>query len=283
MSGQMGGGSGGYGTGDGMAVWMESRERRIRMLEAENQELRRQLDALRQGAGITVLIDGQPHALAASISHVSAHAAESAIPNDTRPAATPAMPTGARAAVQRPHVSRPGDNPYMPQGSAPALPASGYAFEQPWRASASPGPLPPVPQPSPSLPSMPTTQMPIPAARPPARRPHATDSSWLTDERPAVPSSTPGNGSRAPIPTGARHEEREEDAWLRSGAAWPQPARRPTALPELPARPDTPLPSASYPARPVSAPRRTPLPTLRPTPREQAPAERNVYADSFIL
>lgn len=281
MGGQMGGGSGGYGADDGMAAWIESRERRIRTLEAENEELRRQLDLLRQGAGITVLIDGHPYALAASTPPASA--ASPAIPTDTRPAAAPSLRTGARVPVQRPHASQPGDNPYLPRPGASAPPASSYAFEQPWRAPTPPAPQLPAPQPGPSLPSMPTTQMPITAARPIARRPRATDSSWLTDERPTVPGSSPGSGPRIRIPT---NSPREEDAWLRSGAAWPQPPQRPAALPELPApsaHPATPIPPAHVPARPVSAPHPTPRPTPHPMPREQAPAGRNVFADSFIL
>lgn len=267
MGGQMGGGSG-RGAGVGMAAWLELRERRIRVLEAENQELRRHLDALRQGIGITVLIDGHPMPHGALTSSASAPVGSPVIPTDTRPTPAPSRQAGSRTPIERPHISQQGCNPYAPRASGPMPTASGYAFERPWQANASVATAVPALQSGLSLPSMPTTQVPIPAARPavrPSRATGAHDSSWLTDERPAVPRTATGSG---PAPSMSTDLQGGEDAWLRSGAAWPQPAQRP--IPAL-SQPDKPMPAAPLPARPVSL------------PQDQAIAERNVFADSFIL
>lgn len=85
----MGPGTGEYGQ---VSEWLERQQRRIAELEAENRELRRQLDELRRGAGIAVMIQGRAYSLAAP---ASAHTGE-----------VPAMPSG----------------PLYPQAHAPSQP-----------------------------------------------------------------------------------------------------------------------------------------------------------------
>lgn len=75
----MGPGSGEYGH---VSEWLERQQRRIAELEAENRELRRQMDELRRGAGIAVVIQGRAYALAAP-APAPAHTGEH-----------PAMPAG---------------------------------------------------------------------------------------------------------------------------------------------------------------------------------------------
>ena len=48
-----------------MAEWLEQQERRLRALEEENRELRRQLGEMRRGMGIAVVIEGRTIPLAA--------------------------------------------------------------------------------------------------------------------------------------------------------------------------------------------------------------------------
>src|SRR5215468_120936 len=65
----MGPGNGEYGQyaepyAEPYADWYEHQQRRIAQLEAENRDLRRQLDELRRGIGVAVMIHGRPIPLA---------------------------------------------------------------------------------------------------------------------------------------------------------------------------------------------------------------------------
>ena len=249
---------------DGMEAWLELRERRIRALEAENLELRRQLDELRRGVGVAIVIEGRAIPLAA-----------------LAPTSTPAE--------TRPEAAQPGWQPPTPPATTPPQ-RSGYAFERAWPSPAAAAPAPTAPPwPGHALPSMPTTLMPTPAthATPaPVRRAAQTganDDSWLTAEHPATTAAPTGAPAR---PRGASRSLADDAAWLRSGAAWPQPARpapvAPTAptgsvgpaFPSAPAQPR--VPPANRSTRPVRIPGAG-------QPERPQNAERNIFADSFIL
>lgn len=91
-------GRGEYGQ---MPEWVERQQRRIAELEAENRELRRQLDELRRGAGIAVVIQGRSYPLAA--------------PAPSLTGEHPAVATG----------------PRYPQAHGPAQPADAYPRARP--------------------------------------------------------------------------------------------------------------------------------------------------------
>jgi hypothetical protein len=89
--------------GESMPAWQDDRERQLRVLEAENRELRRQLTALREGIGIALVIEGRVLPLAPSapppVAPVAAHPANT-MPAGWPPAAEPSYswPTPRRAA-----------------------------------------------------------------------------------------------------------------------------------------------------------------------------------------
>lgn len=96
-----------------MPGWAERQQRRIAELEGENRELRRQLDELRRGVGIAVVIQGRSYSLAAPPSiHTGEHPAIATGPRAPQAHAPTQMPetypsrrpTGApRRAPDAPH------------------------------------------------------------------------------------------------------------------------------------------------------------------------------------
>ncbi len=58
---------------EAQAAWVEQLQQRVARLEMENRELRRQLDELRRGVGIAVLIQGRPIALSALTPTIPSH------------------------------------------------------------------------------------------------------------------------------------------------------------------------------------------------------------------
>ena len=123
-----------------IAAWLEQQVRRVRALEAENRELRRQLDELRRGIGVAVMIEGRAFPLAPH------HNEYQAAPQRDVAAASPA-----------PSQLPPGLIPVVPAdfgASAPGLPehaAYGQSAHSPERHSfgplaSSPDQLPPMGQ-----------------------------------------------------------------------------------------------------------------------------------------
>ncbi len=78
------------GEGARQARWLADREQRIQALEAENRELRQQLERLRQGVGIALVIEGRVVPVAPSSPGIIASAPVPAVaPTQPRPAAQP--------------------------------------------------------------------------------------------------------------------------------------------------------------------------------------------------
>ena len=150
-----------------LARWLTEREQRIQALEAENHALRLQLERLRQGIGIALVIDGRVVPMAPSSPGITASApvpavapAHQAAP--AQPHAIPHMPRHATAPQPIPHPSRhSGARPtWPPLAETPAqLPAVGpltptspvsaigqWAASPP-RATGAPAPM-PHPEPS---------------------------------------------------------------------------------------------------------------------------------------
>jgi hypothetical protein len=125
--------------------WLEQQERRLAEVEAENRELRRQLDELRRGVGVSVVIQGRAIPLAAGpvaqMPHEQAtfqhsqpghpqrepvEQAESAFPEDAwltgkGPAARPASAPGGLASRIRARTPAPQVTPdWLRDGSADA-------------------------------------------------------------------------------------------------------------------------------------------------------------------
>jgi hypothetical protein len=65
-----------YGDYEQMSVWLERQQRRIEDLEAENRDLRRQLDELRRGVGVSVMIHGRAIPLASPSPSGSAYSSD---------------------------------------------------------------------------------------------------------------------------------------------------------------------------------------------------------------
>src|SRR5260370_37047776 len=65
-----------YGDYEQMSVWLERQPRRIEDLEAENRDLRRQLDELRRGVGVSVMIHGRAIPLASPSPSGSAYSSD---------------------------------------------------------------------------------------------------------------------------------------------------------------------------------------------------------------
>lgn len=246
-----------------MSNIIQIQQQRIAELEADNRDLRRQLDELRRGAGIAVLIDGQ------------------AIPLTTL---TPAP------APRPPVLSHPTQltHPTQPIPAIPAMPATLAA-----RPTSTSGRMPVVR--GTAAPSTPYPRMPLP--RPSAPAAPAQDDGWLTGATPVVrprPSAV--------IPA-ARPSSNVTPAWLRDEAptvvappvAHVAPVSQPAPVSQMPQGAPRRRLSTGPLAR-ASVPRLQPegFPTLaqitgrmravraQPQP-ELWPGERNPYADSFVL
>ena len=256
-----------------MSNLMQLQQRRIAELEAENRDLRRQLDELRRGAGIAVLIEGQ------------------AIPLTTL--APPPAP--------RPPVLT---HPSQPMSAMPAMPAMPAMSAMPvplaTRSSTTSGRMPTVR--GTAAPSTPYPRMPMPRPSTPSAPVRAVapaqDNGWLTGATPVV-RPQPSAAMPATMPT-ARPASSVTPSWLRDEA--PTVVAAPVA-PAAPVSQSAPV-SQVQPRRRLSTgplarpsvPRLQPsgFPTLaqitgrmravqaQPQP-ELWPGERNPYADSFVL
>lgn len=228
-----------------VATWLDQQERRLRALEAENRELRRQLAELRRGVGIAVVIEGRTVALAPA-----------AATEDVSAAATIGVP-------------------HLGQGPADATPSAAFAQSQPGAeqrsfrtVAAGAGVVPPASQPRQGRT---LTGGPAPDAGQPGTSPHVgyAQRERAPEHHPFPPLATtpehlPGTGRPLPAPS---------SEWLRSGGAWPDaPAGHPSGAPTPTARPAT-NPSGRQPVQ------SHPLWDQR----ERPPSERNPFADSFIL
>jgi hypothetical protein len=240
-----------------MSNLMQLQQRRIAELEAENRDLRRQLDELRRGAGIAVLIDGQ------------------AIPLTTL-----APPPAPRPPVLT-HPSQP--IPAMPATFA-ARPSTTSGRMPIVRGTAAPStPYPRMPQPRPSVPSVP-----VRAAAP------APDDGWLTGSTPAV-RPRPSAAMPAARPSSSVTPAWLRDEAPTVVAAPVAPVSQSAPVSQMPLSSPRRRLSTGPLARP-SVPRLQPegFPTLaqitgrmravRPQPQPELwPGERNPYADSFVL
>jgi hypothetical protein len=135
-----------HGGPGGMAAWLEERERQLRALEAENREMRRQLDELRHGIGIALMIEGRLVPLAPT----------AVVRGPTGP--TPAPSTASPAAAPAPRLWP----PHLAPASDPQH-AAGQALHPFAPLAETPDQLPAV---SPLAPSRPATNPPQPVASP---------------------------------------------------------------------------------------------------------------------
>ncbi len=274
-----------------MVGWMERQQRRVADLERENRELRRQLDELRCGVGVSLVIQGR------------------ALPVTVLPAPEPTGPVAAA-----PAHARTGEYPaYSMRNSPSSVPAA------PWSLPSSSAPLAEQP-PSPFFPITPAIPpAPVPT---PARPTPAPDSTWLTGRMRAVRAPmTPARAGEFAPPRAAMPSQDMTPAWLREHdeVRMPEPI-----LPPVPSWPST-TPAASQRPRTLAAatgkqpavrsplrqgqssatapnfasPRQPMAPRLEPEPlptlaemtgRQPAvrlagkrPAERSPFSDSFVL
>lgn len=271
--------------------WMERQQRRVADLERENRELRRQLDELRSGVGVSLVIQGR------------------ALPLTVLPAPEPTGPVAAAA------HARTGEHPaYGLPNSLSSVPAA--------RPSHSSHPAYSAPLAEQSLsPFFPITPAPPPTPTP-VRPTPAPESTWLTGRMRAV--RAPAQASRtgeSERPRLATPSQEMTPAWLREYEDVRMPA---PIIPPAPSWPSTPQPSAQRPrtltaatgkqpavrpplrqsqssaALPTPArPRRPTAPRLEPehlptlaemTGRQPAvrlpgkpSAERSPFSDSFVL
>lgn len=247
-----------------MSNLMQLQQRRIAELEAENRDLRRQLDELRRGSGIAVLIEGQ------------------AIP----------LTTLAPAPVPRPPVLTHSTHPSQPMRAMPAARPSTTSGRMPivrgTAAPSTPYPRTPLPMPRPSVPSAPVRAValasddgwligataavrPQPAAAMPAARPASSVTpAWLRDEAPTV--------AAAPIAPVAPVRQPAPVSQMPPSAPRRRLSTGPLARPSVPRLQPTGFPTLAQITGQMRAVRAQP----QPQP-ELWPGERNPYADSFVL
>lgn len=271
--------------------WMDQQQRRVTELEVENRELRRQLDELRRGVGISLVIEGRsiPAAALQFAGPDSAHAAS--------------LSAGQHPAYQRPIVPASASDPTYPIPPQYAPPVPHAAPSQPMRREMLATP-------------------PLPAGR---RGTAAPDSAWLTGQVRAV--RAPVTHAADTNITGTRRistpSQDMTPTWLREEKPLPAP-NVPLAPSSWPSRPITAGPkprtlasatgkqaavrAPSWPASSWPAPPATPVPA--PTGRPVAPrleperipslaqmtghrpdarlsgaprVERSPFSDSFVL
>jgi hypothetical protein len=154
-----------YGDYEQMSIWLERQQRRIEDLEVENRDLRRQLDELRRGVGVAVMIHGRAISLASLPSSGSAHSSDgpaSSAPRRPVPAApiphsygssapqpSYAPPAPSQVQVRQPAPASFPENDWLtgPQRSVKALPRRERAHVVP---PAPPRPLSPTQEMTPS-------------------------------------------------------------------------------------------------------------------------------------
>ncbi|HST89455.1 MAG TPA: hypothetical protein VLJ14_13865 [Ktedonobacterales bacterium] len=249
-----------------MSNLMQLQQRRIAELETENRDLRRQLDELRRGAGIAVLIEGQ------------------AIP----------LTTLAPAPVPRPPVLMHPTHLSQPISAMPAMPATFAARPSTTsgrmpavRGTAAPStPYPRMPMQRPSTPSVPVRVVaptrddgwltgatpavrPWPLAAMPAARPSSgVTPAWLRDEAPTV--------VVAPVAPVAPVSQPAPVSQMLSSAPRRRLSTGPLARPSVPRLQPAGFPTLAQITGQMRAVRAQPQPELWP-------GERNPYADSFVL
>ena len=229
---------------------VQLQQRRIAELEAENRDLRHQLDELRRGMGIAVLIEGRAIPLTAL-----AHPPALRSPVRTHPSQPMPVALGARPSTTS------GRMPIVRGPSAPSTPYSRLPLPQPSVPSAPPRAVAPAPDDGWLTGSTPALRPHPPVAAPAAPPSSSVTPAWLRDEAPtvvAVPMSQPAPAS----PTSHA------------------PARRlstgPLARPSVPRLQPTGFPTLAQITGRMGAVRTQPQP-------ERWPGERNPYADSFVL
>ena len=235
--------------------WAEEQQRRLAALEWENHELRQQVNDLRRGVGIAVVVQGRM------------------IPVDPAPAEMPQPNAG-----PMPHPSFGPALQHAPR-SAPAQPSQ-------------PHHMPPI-QPTPSAPPAPRSQVfseemwitgqtravkPPPALRPTSLSQEMTPS-WLREDAPQSPTPPPaprrtlatatGSHPAMPKPPRTAPPERQQSGRQRVQA-------RPLSRPSDPRLEAVPLPTLAQLTGQQPAVR---IPGREP----QQPDERTPYSDSFVL
>ena len=249
-------------------AWIESLRARVMQLESENGDLRRQLDELRRGVGMAVIIQGRAVPLAVPLAAPTPASAGYPLQQASAPAAFPSP-------VSQPMPSLNG------QTSLPIAPLS--ARQHP--------PAAPLSAPINS------------AARPGAVAPRYPENTWLTGQMPvAHPEGGAAGGQRENDQRRqTRPSQRVTPEWLREetqgsyGASQQAPVPRTTA--QMPATGQSPAararPRGGTPARPLGSqesPERLPslaeltghMPAVRGRPR-LSKRERDEYDDSFVL
>jgi hypothetical protein len=234
---------------------LQLQQRRIAELEAENRELRRQLDELRRGAGIAVLIEGQAIPLTTMAPAPAPRPPVLTHPSQPMPA-MPAMPaarlstTSGRIPSVRGTAAPSTPYPRMPRPSTPSAPVRAVAPAQDdgWLTGAMPAVR---PQPSAAM----------PAARPASN----VTPSWLRDEAPTVVAAPVA--PVAPVSQSAPVSQLPPRRRLSTG---------PLARPSVPRLQPSGFPTLAQITGRMRAVQAQPQPELWP-------GERNPYADSFVL
>lgn len=255
-----------------LVQWAEQQQRRIAALERENHELRRQVEDLRRGVGMAIVVQGR------------------VIPVNPAPAEVPLPNAGP--------VPHPSFGPALYTSPQPVPASQPSQYQQPNRPIQPSQPIQPAPRPevfSEELwitGQMRAVKAPTPAPHPLSPSQEMTPS-WLREEPPQAPT---------PMPTPPSAPHRTLSAATGSHPAMPKP-QQPSRFRQPRSEPITPTPQQTgrqrVPARPLG---HLPLPRLEPTSlptlaqltgqqpavrapgrQRQNPDERTPYSDSFVL
>lgn len=246
-----------------LVQWAEQQRQRIAALEQENRELRRQVDDLRRGVGMAVVVQGR-------VIPVDPAPAEVPLPN-AGPVPHPSFGPALHRLSQQPQPA--------PQPTQPLQPM------QPTQQRRAVPRLQPAPRPevfSEELwitGQMRAVKAPTPAATPthhPMTASQEMTPSWLREDAPPAPTPKP----RRTLATATN-----------SHPAIPKPPTQP--VPSTPSALSQPTGRQRVTARPLSRPS-APLPSLAqltgqqpavriPGRQRREPDERNPYSDSFVL
>jgi hypothetical protein len=248
--------------------YLERQQRRIAELESENRTLRRELDELRRGVGIAVMIHGRAVPLAPlPPAGTAANPRHSVTTSGQHPAVMPVASGPIPGAGPIPHV-QPTQQPAANFPEANWLTGSQPALRAQPRPEQTAGPrqahtLRPSERITPEWLREATASQ-----APGSERPNVWDAAYVAGSPGATPSQIPATPSRI-LATPSQPGE------------WPAPraarSRRSHASAPLP-----PLPLPSEPPYPSLAELTGQLPAVQRKPRRQA-NERNPYDDSFVL
>lgn len=252
-----------------LVQWAEQQRRHIAALEQENRELRRQVDDLRRGVGMAIVVQGR-------VIPVNPAPVDVPVPN-AGPVPHPSFGPALQTAPQQP-PQLPAQPPYAPQ-------------PQPTHQHVAPH-IPPAPRPevfSEELwitGQMRAVKAPVSTPAPRSVTPsQEMTPSWLREDAPQAPTPTPRRTLAAATSSHPAIPKPPAPAQPRQ----PYPTPNPTPTPPNPQQ----MGRQRVSARPLSRPS-APLPSLAqltgqqpavrvPGRQRQEPDERSPYSDSFVL